>query len=124
MTEKRFTYMVDRVFDLWAVYDNKEKVICLVRNTDAKDLCDLLNEQHEQINTLRESRRELISANNEYRMRETELAQELSTLVDENEQLKQFIQSLAEQSVNGKVMLRDGKVYDLNEILKKGVVND
>ena len=36
--------MVDRVFDLWGVYDNKEKVICLVRNTDAKDLCDLLNE--------------------------------------------------------------------------------
>lgn len=40
----------------------------------------------------------------------------------ENEQLKQFIQSLAKQSVNGKVMLRDGKVYDLNKILKKGDV--
>ena len=54
-----------------------------------EEVVDLLNKQHEQINTLRESRRELISANNEYRMRETELAQELSTLVDENEQLKQ-----------------------------------
>ena len=43
-------------------------------------------------------------------------------LKEENEQLKQFIQSLAEQSVNGKVMLRDGKFYDLNEILKKGDV--
>lgn len=40
--------MIDRVFDLWGVYDNKEKVICLVRNTDAKDLCDLLNELHEE----------------------------------------------------------------------------
>ena len=46
----------------------------------------------------------------------------LNELNDENEQLKQFIQSLAEQSVNGKVMLRDGKVYDLNKILKKGDV--
>ena len=46
----------------------------------------------------------------------------LNNLVAENEQLKQFIQSLAEQSVNGKVMLRDGKVYDLNKILKKGDV--
>ena len=40
--------MIDRVFDLWEVYDNKEKVICLVRNTDAKDLCDLLNELQEE----------------------------------------------------------------------------
>ena len=48
MTEKRFTYMIDRVFDLWEVYDNKEKVICLVRNTDAKDLCDLLNHLYEE----------------------------------------------------------------------------
>ena len=110
MTEKRFTYMIDRVFDLWEVYDNKEKVICLVRNTDAKDLCDLLNEQHEQINTLRESRRELISANNEYRMRETELAQELSTLVDENEQLKQNLRMVEK---------RADKVYEENGQLKK-----
>ena len=46
----------------------------------------------------------------------------INNVFNENEQLKQFIQSLAEQSVNGKVMLRDGKVYDLNEILKKGDV--
>lgn len=46
----------------------------------------------------------------------------LNGILDENEQLKQFIQSLAEQSVNGKVMLRGGKVYDLNKILKKGDV--
>jgi len=51
-----------------------------------------------------------------------EVVDTLNTLSDENEQLKQFIQSLAEQSVNGKVMLRDGKVYDLNKILKKGDV--
>lgn len=48
MTAKRFTYMIDRVFDLWGVYDNNEKVICLVRNSDAKDLCDLLNALHEE----------------------------------------------------------------------------
>ena len=86
MTEKRYklsepngAYLIDndRVYAHWINDDDK--------------IIDLLNEQHEQINTLRESRRKLISANNEYRMRETELAQELSTLVDENEQLKQAL---------------------------------
>lgn len=65
MTDKRFTYMIDRVFDLWEVYDNKEKVICLVRNTDAKDLCDLLNTLHEE----KESwKHQCISADNQNSM--------------------------------------------------------
>lgn len=126
MTKKRFKLYEHKDNDY--ILDNPDEYLDFIEMLGdaltSEEIVDLLNEQHEQINTLRESRRELISANNEYRMRETELAQELSTLVDENEQLKQFIQSLAEQSVNGKVMLRDGKVYDLNEILKKGVVND
>ena len=66
----------------------------------SSELLDLLNEQYEQINTLCESRRELISANNEYRMRETELAQELSGLVDENEQLKQVINEMRDRGLN------------------------
>lgn len=52
----------------------------------------------------------------------TKDADKIISLLEENEQLKQFIQSLAEQSVNGKVMLKDGRVYDLNKILKKGDV--
>ena len=70
--------MVDRVFDLWAVYDNKEKVICLVRNTDAKDLCDLLNELHEENKKLKPV--------NE--MLQMDLAITERNLMEENEQLK------------------------------------
>lgn len=51
--------MIDRVFDLWEVYDNKEKVICLVRNTDAKDLCDLLNELNDENNELKKEVKQL-----------------------------------------------------------------
>ena len=58
----------------------------------------------------------------EERLFNNEIVRLLNNLAEENEQLKQFLQSLAEQSVNGKVMLRDGKVYDLNKILKKGDV--
>ena len=84
MTEKRFTYMIDRVFDLWGVYDNKEKVICLVRNTDAKDLCDLLNE-------LQEKNEQLKSTINTLTHDNTKMKKVLNTTKNENEQIKQVI---------------------------------
>lgn len=91
MTEKRFTKQ--EVYDGINRYQINDSNFIVEILDDGipmhySTIVNRLNEQHEQINTLRESRRELISANNEYRMRETELAQELSTLVDENEQLK------------------------------------
>lgn len=91
MTKKRFKLYEHKDNDY--ILDNPDEYLDFIEMLGdaltSEEIVDLLNEQHEQINTLRESRRELISANNEYRMRETELAQELSTLVDENEQLKQ-----------------------------------
>ena len=87
MTEKRYDIEYDGNC-YKCIVDCEKKVLY----TDRKQIVDLLNEQHEQINTLRKSRRELISVNNEYRMRETELAQELSALVDENEQLEKRLQ--------------------------------
>lgn len=81
MTDKRFTYMIDRVFDLWGVYDNKEKVICLVRNTDAKDLCDLLNALHEENKKLKQV--------NE--MLQMDFAMTERNLIEENGQLKKEI---------------------------------
>ena len=98
MTEKRFKLYKHKNNDY--ILDNPDEYLDFIEMLGdaltSEEIVDLLNEQHEQINTLRESRRELISANNEYRMRETELAQELSTIVDENEQLKADKQSLIE----------------------------
>lgn len=73
--------------EFWTIHPN-----------EAYNLCITLNEQHEQINILRECRRELISANNDYRMRETELAKEVSALVDENEELKNKIDILEDDN--------------------------
>lgn len=87
MAEKRFTYMIDRVFDLWAVYDNKEKVICLVRNTDAKDLCDLLNELHEENQELHKTIEELDNCQKGQSHR-------INDLYLENKQLKDLITHL------------------------------
>ena len=93
MTNKRFTYMIDRVFDLWGVYDNNEKVICLVRNTDAKDLCDLLNELHEENEELKSEIAKLSYANEDLLEEKRQwkiLSDKYAELYDENEQLKQF----------------------------------
>ena len=85
-------------------------------NLTTNEVRDLINKQHETIQQL-----ETQLNHNKYRFNEyEETINRLNKLNKENEQLKQFIQSLTEQSVNGKVMLRDGKVYDLNKILKKG----
>ena len=95
MTEnKRFVYYEHKGADyiLDTPNESLDFIEMLGDCLEAEEIVDLLNEQHEQINTLRESRRELISVNNEYRMRETELAQELSALVDENEQLEKRLQ--------------------------------
>ena len=112
MTEKRYDIEYDGNC-YKCIVDCEKKVLY----TDRKQIVDLLNEQHEQINTLRKSRRELISVNNEYRMRETELAQELSALVDENEQLKQqckdFIEMLDDMCVA--YLINDGLEEILND---------
>lgn len=79
--------MIDRVFDLWGVYDNNEKVICLVRNTDAKDLCDLLNELHEENEQLKYNLYDhMVDLNNS--------TGKCSALEIENEQLNQQIKEL------------------------------
>ena len=103
MTEKRFkeVFSIETIIDTVTGVEHKP---CMV--TD--ELLCLMNELNDEVNlqqTVIKMKRE-----------------QLDSLKAENEQLKQFIQSLAEQSVNGKVMLRDGKVYDLNKILKKGDV--
>ena len=107
MTEKRFENRLDKsnvkFNTLNPVWDNEKE--------DALNVFEMIDE----LNYLNDCCNNLIDDNTEY-------VAEINQMHKENEQLKQFIQSLAEQSVNGKVMLRDGKVYDLNEILKKGDV--
>ena len=115
MTKKRFKLYEHKDNDY--ILDNPDEYLDFIEMLGdaltSEEIVDLLNEQHEQINTLRESRRELISANNEYRMRETELAQELSTLVDVNEQLKQSYTKLKH---------RHGLLHD--ECLELEIKND
>ena len=122
MTEKRFT--VQRIYKGmdngvkyydWCVMKNDEIILRLTTRMDCKDVVEVLNK-------VAKENEELRTKNNAY-LQDIEVYKEDNThLKLENEQLKQFLQSLAEQSINGKVMLRDGKVYDLNEILKKGDV--
>lgn len=95
MTEKRFEIrQEDIICDCTDLEGIQSCVKCNGKFMTYAEIVKVLNEQHEQINTLRESRRELLSANNEYRMRETELAHELSAFVDVNEQLKKEIKAL------------------------------
>ena len=95
MTEKRFEIGHESIICDCADLEGVQSCVkCNGEFMTYGEIVKVLNEQHEHINTLRESRRELLSANNEYRMRETELAHELSALLDVNEQLKKEIKAL------------------------------
>ena len=109
----RFTGEFDKQYS--GVHDNGEQLT----NFEVVDLLNNLSEDNEYLEKRFKEEEWHYNHIDEDRDVWKHKCQELEK---ENEQLKQFIQSLAEQSVNGKVMLRDGKVYDLNEILKKGDV--
>ena len=130
MTEKRFTYMIDRVFDLWEVYDNKEKVICLVRNTDAKDLCDLLNELQEENEQLksrveyleRKIDRERTSYQKQHEKWEEEIQKENEQLKSKNRGLQSELQIFKEDATHSNLQIN--KLADENEQLKKQLSDD
>ena len=130
MTEKRFTYMIDRVFDLWEVYDNKEKVICLVRNTDAKDLCDLLNELQEENEQLksrveyleRKIDRERTSYQKQHEKWEEEIQKENEQLKSKNRGLQSELQIFKEDATYSNLQIN--KLADENEQLKKQLSDD
>ena len=93
MTEKRFTLNKD--IEWWFVQDNTIKVNeygyrddltgedeykGLKQDLTEQEVVDLLNELNDKNHNLRESRRELITANNQYRRK-------LNELNDENEMI-------------------------------------
>ena len=116
MTEKRFVNKGKDIFQYGEWWCSAGGEHC------ADVIATAINELIEENGQLKSKNRGLQSELQIFKEDATHSNLQINKLADENEQLKQFIQSLAEQSVNGKVMLRDGKVYDLNEILKKGDV--
>ena len=90
MTEKRYTTMwkPETTFSrFWIVRENWE------RKLNANDVVDLLNEQHEQIERLKDNFRALDEVKCE--------------LADENEQLKQQKDKWKQQCIHFKEMLDD-----------------
>ena len=81
MNEKRFT--LDEYYHIEDNYE--EKIYDGGEDTDC--ILDLLNELNDKNHNLRESRREIITANNEYR-------KELDELKSENKELKSKIKDL------------------------------
>ena len=75
MTEKRFT---SKASD-WISCDifDKEIEIANVHRDDAQGLCNLLNEQHETIQQLQHDASILIQANQDYRVENEQLKQQL-----------------------------------------------
>ena len=103
MTEKRFIWDGDILFD---GKDNVELGNCL----EARDICDLLNEQDEEIKELSDTLDNMVDFKNKYRDKYKQLKKEnrqlkssnmeyedaLARLEEKNEQLKQTMQEVAE----------------------------
>ena len=114
MTEKRFTHK--KWYDDRQLFDGDEPFAIVDVYIQAKEICNKLNELHEENEQLKKEIKGFESCSHNWGLLYDEAKNKVEELSEENKTLKSLLNNMADK--NGEIWLNDGKIFRLKKIFK------